>query len=561
MVEGQGQVEDPAGIDLAVPDEIDELGQEAAHRGGTAVQVDLREEQLVVRELDVVREARKGRTVMTNGPFLDVSLDGAGPGDEVLVPSPYWVTFPEAVALAGGVPVPVPTDGSTGFRVGVDQLEESRTKRTKALLFVSPSNPTGALYSEPEVEALGRWAAETGLWVVTDEMYERLEVPGAHTALGLAPGFGPDYLDGSAFGRPLFGSGAIGPDACCNSSLVGADAKKLKKWGYEVTKVPSVDEEIADCEYQAVPGTDQQVLVAAEPMGFGRIAERRREKEIARQRLEYILLKDPSFPGAQEKLTEVLVQISLREGIQSPTPTPVPTTTPDFTGAEQAYSRAAQLISAQDWPGALNALDELRKLDVSYQSSQVDGMYYFALRNYGYTLITQKGNLEGGIYQLALAERFGPLDRDSNGLREGARVYLIGASFWELDWAQALFYFEQARAWGNLWDGTMTATERYYYASMRYGDQLFAEGKYCEEGEAIFQYQNAMTVGALDKTAQSNYDELYLVCFPPTPTIDLTALVTPTTPVVGTTTVPDVPTNTPEPPTETPTETPTGTNP
>jgi hypothetical protein len=280
--------------------------------------------------------------------------------------------------------------------------------------------------------------------------------------------------------------------------------------------------------------------------------------KIAQQRLEYILLKDPSFPGAQEKLTEVLVQISLQEGIQSPTPTPSLVPTPDFAGAEQAYSSAAQLIVAQDWPGALRALDQLRKLDPNYQQSQVDGMYYFALRNYGYSLIAQQGNLEGGIYQLTLAERFGPLDRDTNGLREGARVYLIGASFWELDWPQALLYFEQARAWGNLWDGTMTASERYWYASMRYGDQLFGEGKYCEEGEAIFQYQNALTVAALDRIAQSNYDELLPVCFPPSPTIDLTALVTvtPSTPIIGTT---EVPTNTPEIPkdTETPTETPT----
>ena len=279
--------------------------------------------------------------------------------------------------------------------------------------------------------------------------------------------------------------------------------------------------------------------------------------EIARQRLEYIISRDSSYPGAQEKLTEVLVQISLLEGIQSATPTSAPTPTPDFTGAEQAYSRASQLIASQDWPGALGALDQLRKLDPNYQQSQVDGMYYFALRNYGYSLIAQQGNLEGGIYQLTLAERFGPLDRDTNGLREGARVYLIGASFWELDWAQALFYFEQARAWGNLWDGTMTASERYWYASMRYGDQLFGQGKYCEEGEAYFQYQNALTVGALDKVAQNNYDELLPVCFPPTPTIDLTPLVTPTIDPAATTAVPDVPTNTPEPPTETPTETPT----
>jgi len=271
--------------------------------------------------------------------------------------------------------------------------------------------------------------------------------------------------------------------------------------------------------------------------------------EIAKQRLEFILSKDSTFPGAQEKLTEVLVQITLLQGVQSATPTPAPTTTPDFTGAEQAYSSAAQLIAAQDWPKALQALDQLRKLDPNYQQSQVDGMYYFALRNYGYDLIIKQGNLEGGIYQITLAERFGPLDRDTNGLREGARVYLIGASFWELDWEQALFYFDQARNWGNLWDGTMTASQRYWFASMRRGDDLFAQEQYCD---ALAYYQNAQSISALDQLAQNNYDEALLVCFPATATIDLTAIITPSVGVTATTAVPDVPTNTPESPTPEP---------
>ena len=271
--------------------------------------------------------------------------------------------------------------------------------------------------------------------------------------------------------------------------------------------------------------------------------------EIAKQRLEFILAHDPSFPGVQEKLTEVLVKISLSGNIQSPTPTPSLVPTPDFTGAEQAYAQAGQLIAAQDWPGAIRALDQTRKLGPNYQQSQVDGMYYFALRNYGYDLIIKQGNLEGGIYQLTLAERFGPLDRDTNGLREGARVYLIGASFWELDWVQALFYFEQARNWGNLWDGTMTATERYYVASMRYGDELFAQGKYCEEEEALVYYNNAQTFGALDQVAQQNYNEAMLICFPATPTFDPASLLTPTVDIIGTT---ETSTNTPETPTETP---------
>ncbi|MGI9033032.1 MAG: pyridoxal phosphate-dependent aminotransferase [Acidimicrobiales bacterium] len=96
------------------------------------------------------------------------------PGDEVLVPAPYWVTYPEVIRLAGGVPVIVPTDESTGFRATVDALQAALTPRTKILLFVSPSNPTGAVYPPDEVEALGRWAVEHGLWVVTDEIYEHL---------------------------------------------------------------------------------------------------------------------------------------------------------------------------------------------------------------------------------------------------------------------------------------------------------------------------------------------------------------------------------------------------
>ena len=96
------------------------------------------------------------------------------PGDEVLVVAPYWTTYPEAIKLAGGVQVSVVTDETTGYLASVEQLEAARTDRTKVLLFVSPSNPTGAVYSPEQVTEIGRWAAEHGLWVVTDEIYEHL---------------------------------------------------------------------------------------------------------------------------------------------------------------------------------------------------------------------------------------------------------------------------------------------------------------------------------------------------------------------------------------------------
>jgi aspartate aminotransferase len=100
------------------------------------------------------------------------------PGDEVLLPAPYWTSYPEIITLGGGVPVVLPTTEVTGFRVTIEQLEAAVTPRTKALLFVSPSNPTGAVYPPEEVEAIGRWAVERGIWVVTDEIYEHLTYDG-----------------------------------------------------------------------------------------------------------------------------------------------------------------------------------------------------------------------------------------------------------------------------------------------------------------------------------------------------------------------------------------------
>ncbi len=264
--------------------------------------------------------------------------------------------------------------------------------------------------------------------------------------------------------------------------------------------------------------------------------------EAARQRLEFIIAHDPSYPGAAEKLTEVMV-LSV---IPTFTPTPTLTYTPDFSGAENAYLRAQQLIGAQDWPGALSALDTIRKLDPTYKTAQVDGMYYFALRNYGFSLITQQGNLEGGIYQLTLAERFGPLDQTANQLREGARMYITGASFWELDWSQAVAYFSQVgTGWPSLWDGTMNGSQRYYFASMRYGDELFEREQYCDAYE---QYQNAAAINVLDEIANRNSAQAFQICYPATPTLEATAtgiVVIPTDTLAG------------PPPTDIPTDTPT----
>jgi len=123
-----------------------------------------------------------GQVLVTNGgkhalyTAFQALLD---PGDEVLLPAPYWVSYPEQVRLAGGVAVELPTDAGSGFMVSVEQLEAAVTPRTKALVFVSPSNPTGAVYPPQVVAAIGEWAAGAGIWVITDEIYEHLVFDGA----------------------------------------------------------------------------------------------------------------------------------------------------------------------------------------------------------------------------------------------------------------------------------------------------------------------------------------------------------------------------------------------
>ena len=122
-------------------------------------------------------DVQASQVLVTNGGKQAVSNAFTvlcDPGDEVLIPAPYWTTYPESVILSGGVPVAVPSDESTGFRVSVDDLEAALTPRTKVLLFVSPSNPTGAVYPRDAIEEIGRWAVERGLWVLTDEIYEHL---------------------------------------------------------------------------------------------------------------------------------------------------------------------------------------------------------------------------------------------------------------------------------------------------------------------------------------------------------------------------------------------------
>ena len=137
----------------------------------------LREAIAVKTKRDSGYEITADQVLVSNGgkhALYNAFMTVLDEGDEVILPAPYWVSYPEVIRLAGARTVEVPTTEETGFRITVEQLEKHRTARTKMLVFVSPSNPTGAVYPPDEVEAIGQWANEHNIWVLTDEIYEHL---------------------------------------------------------------------------------------------------------------------------------------------------------------------------------------------------------------------------------------------------------------------------------------------------------------------------------------------------------------------------------------------------
>jgi len=169
--------------DFPTPDHIVAAAEKACrdprwhHYTPTGGLPELREAIVAKTRRDSGLAVTAAQVLVTNGgkqAVYNVFATLLDPGDEVLVPAPYWTTYPESVRLAGGVPVPVYAGAEQGYRVTVEQLEAARTPRTKVLLFVSPNNPTGAVHPPAEVRAIGQWAADAGLWVVTDEIYEHL---------------------------------------------------------------------------------------------------------------------------------------------------------------------------------------------------------------------------------------------------------------------------------------------------------------------------------------------------------------------------------------------------
>jgi tetratricopeptide (TPR) repeat protein len=305
---------------------------------------------------------------------------------------------------------------------------------------------------------------------------------------------------------------------------------------------------------------------------LGDIADKQWDR--ARTRLEYVIELNPSFPGAADKLKEVLVaQIRIATPTQAPTATEtsIPgTATPDLRSAQDYFNQVQQLIDAKNWNQAITTIEQLRQENKAFHTVEVDGMLYLALRNRGVDKILQKGQLEQGSYDLALAEAISPLDAQAYSYRTWAAAYLSGASYWGVNWQRVVDAFGQLYPSlpmlrdGNGW----TAQERFRVASIKLADEMAAAGQFCKAQE---HYDAALTLSkdaSVQATAQANQikcadSQKAVVTETPIPTLSLTPTVTlaettavPTNPPAGPTATgqPPSPTNTqlPAAPTATP---------
>jgi hypothetical protein len=230
----------------------------------------------------------------------------------------------------------------------------------------------------------------------------------------------------------------------------------------------------------------EQYELAMEDLQAGR-------DELARQRFQWVIQHDPHYPGAADNLADIMFRMGITAS-PTPQPTPTLTPTPDTRGRDELYGSAKQLMAAGQWTEAIETLLNLRKIAPDFHTVEVDGWLYIALRYRGIDKIKQ-ADLEGGTYDLALAERFGPLDAEAYNYRLWAELYTTGASFWDIDWPQAVNYFGQLRISAPyLRDRSgWTTTDRYRIALYKYGDWLAMQGRWCD---AQSQYQASMDVGS-----------------------------------------------------------------
>jgi tetratricopeptide (TPR) repeat protein len=305
--------------------------------------------------------------------------------------------------------------------------------------------------------------------------------------------------------------------------------------------------------------------------------------DLAKQRLEFIYYADPDFLDVKAQLVNVLfIMSSTVQPTTAPVVGPTATPTTDPRPKEELFIAAQAAFAAQDWSTTIDTLLSLRKADAGFRTADVDGMLFASLRNRGAANITQLGLFEPGLYDFALAEKFGPLDGQALQYREWARLYLYGNAFWLAYPEDAIYYYGQLVGMApDLRDSTgLSAFYRYRQSLIHWGDKLAAAGDWCGAAEKYQDAQDARSDGELQPTLSNASFQ----CVGPEDTATNTAIFTPTRTNTGVplptntlsasntpgptdtsapvpTDTPEPPTDTPEPPTDTPlpTETPTET--
>lgn len=258
---------------------------------------------------------------------------------------------------------------------------------------------------------------------------------------------------------------------------------------------------------------EEQYKLGVADLAAGRYA-------VARQRFEAVIQYNPEYPGAEDGLVEALVHLDL----PTLTPTSQASPTPDPSPPDQLFADAKAAINAGDWDTAINKLLSLRGKDPEYEKIKVDGYLYIALRNRGMNLIAQ-GEMEEGLYNLSLAEQFGPLDRDALFRRTLAQQYLLANSFIGLNWERASELFSTLCEQG----ATSDSCPKFANAAWKYGDQLWNADDPCAADAQYEASKDAFLYPELEPTA----DKASKVCKtvtapPPQPTATPTATGTPT---------------------------------
>lgn len=221
--------------DFPTPDHVVQAAKAAAenvanHRYTPASGLpELRKAIAAATSRDDKIEVTSDQVVVTNGgkqAIFNTMATLINPGDEVIIQAPYWVTYPEVVQIFGGVPKIVMSDETTDYKVSVKDLEKARTLKTKMLIFASPSNPTGAVYTPEEIQAIGKWALKHEIWVMTDEIYQHLIYPGNEFAsiLNLVPELSEQCVIVSGVAKTYAMTGwrvgwTIGPKAFTKASI------------------------------------------------------------------------------------------------------------------------------------------------------------------------------------------------------------------------------------------------------------------------------------------------------------------------------------------------------